>query len=229
MSESIRTGTGETGEKVKAEASATAGQAKQAASQLTGTAGEQARAVVGEARHQAGSAIGDLRGRAMGEAEEQTRRAAGTLRQWANDLSDLARRAESDSPARSLVSQAADKGHWAADYLDEQGVEGMVSDLRGFARRRPGAFLGGALVAGLVVGRLAKAAGSASRSDGAGQGQGQTGVTAGRGPVETPGSSALPPGPPPAGPPPTTSPQAPAAPTGVRPAGGTPGRPYPEV
>ncbi|CQR60270.1 hypothetical protein [Streptomyces leeuwenhoekii] len=226
MSESIRTGTGGTGEKVKAETSATAGQAKQAASQLTGTAGEQARAVVGEARQQAGTAIGDLRGRAMGEAEEQTKRAAGTLRQWANDLSDLARRADSDSPARSLVTQAADKGHWAADYLDEQGVEGMVSDLRGFARRRPGAFLGGALVAGLVVGRLAKAAGSASRSDGAGEGQ--TAVTAGRGPVETPASSALPPGPPPAGPPPTAPPQAPAAPTGVRPTG-APVRPYPEV
>jgi hypothetical protein len=223
MSESIRTGTGETGQKVKAEASATAGQAKQAASQLTDTAGEQARAVAGEARRQAGTAIGDLRSRAMDEAEEQTKRAAGTLRQWANDLSDLARRAESDSPARGLASQAADKGHWAADYLDEQGVEGMVSDLRGFARRRPGAFLGGALVAGLVVGRLAKAAGTASRADGAGQGPSP--ATAGRGPVETPASSALPPGPPPTPPPP----QAPTAPTGVRPAGGTPGRPYPEV
>ncbi|MFE0871731.1 ATP synthase subunit B family protein [Streptomyces rochei] len=168
MSESVQTGTGATKQKVRTEASATADQARQAAGQVAGTAADQARSVVGEARQQAGTVLEELRGRAMGEAEEQTRRAAGQLRQWAGDLSTLAAHAPDDSPARGLVTHAADRGSQAADYLDERGVEGLVGDLQQFARRRPGAFLGGALLAGLAVGRLAKAAGGASEADGRG-------------------------------------------------------------
>ncbi|MFF5160086.1 hypothetical protein ACFY3N_28350 [Streptomyces sp. NPDC000348] len=210
MSESVRTGSGSTGEKVKAETSATAGQARQAAGQVAGTAAEQARTVVGEARQQAGTVIEDLRGRAIDEADGQTKRAAGTLRQWANDFSDLAARAEGDSPARSLAARAGDKGQRAADYLERQGVEGLVADLQGFARRRPGAFLGGALLAGLAVGRLAKVTKTAAGAGGNGQRQ----VTA------APAAEALP-----AAPPPGTAPPAPSAPPSI----GTPGRPFPEV
>ncbi|GGV68554.1 hypothetical protein GCM10010294_24490 [Streptomyces griseoloalbus] len=207
MSESARTGSGSTGEKVRAETSATAGQAKQAAGQVAGTAADQARTVVGEARQQAGTVMEDLRSRAIDEADGQARRAADTLRQWADDFSGLAAHAESDSPARSLAARAGDKGQRAADYLERQGVEGLVADLQGFARRRPGAFLGGALLAGLAVGRLAKVTQTASRAGGDGQGQ----VTA------APGQGALTP----------PAPPVPAAP-GAPPAG-TPGRPFPEA
>ncbi|WP_149551411.1 hypothetical protein [Streptomyces marokkonensis] len=210
MSESVRTGSGSTGEKVKAETSATAGQARQAAGQVAGTAAEQARTVVGEARQQAGTVIDDLRSRAIEEADGQTRRAAGTLRQWADDFSGLAAHAENDSPARSLAARAGDRGQRAADYLERQGVEGLVADLQGFARRRPGAFLGGALLAGLAVGRLAKVTQSASRADGDGQRQ----ATAA--PVAEPL---------PAAPPPGTAPPAPSAPPSL----GTSGRPFPEA
>ncbi|MGW4020068.1 hypothetical protein [Streptomyces sp. NPDC005009] len=210
MSESVRTGSGSTGDKVKAETSATADQARQAAGQVAGTAAEQARTVVGEARQQAGTVIEDLRGRAIDEADGQTRRAAGTLRQWANDFSNLAAHAEHDSPARGLAARAGDKGQRAADYLERQGVEGIAADLQGFARRRPGAFLGGALLAGLAVGRLAKVTQTASRADG----NGQRRVTA------APAPEALP-----VAPPPGTAPPAPSTPPSL----GTPGRPFPEA
>ncbi|MFD7770196.1 hypothetical protein [Streptomyces sp. NPDC059787] len=210
MSESVRTGSGSTGDKVKAETSATAGQAKQAAGQVAGTAAEQARTVVDEARQQAGTVIEDLRGRAMDEADGQTRRAAGTLRQWANDFSGLAAHAGSDSPARSMAARAGDKGMRAADYLERQGVEGIAADLQGFARRRPGVFLGGALLAGLAVGRLAKVTQTASRADG----NGQRRITA------APAPEALP-----VAPPPGTAPPAPSTPPSL----GTPGRPFPEA
>jgi hypothetical protein len=169
MSESVQTGTGTAGDKVRTEAAATADKAKQGAGQVAGTAAEQAQAVIGEARQQAGTVVDDLRSRAKDEADEQTRRAAGTLRQWAEDFSSLAAHARGDSPARSLVAQVADRGNQAADYMENQGVGGLVSDLEGFARRRPGAFLGGALVAGMVLGRVGRAAKSASGSDGSGQ------------------------------------------------------------
>ncbi|MDQ0828598.1 uncharacterized protein YjbJ (UPF0337 family) [Streptomyces achromogenes] len=157
----------QTGETARAEASATAGQAQQAAGQVADTAREQARAVAGEARQQVGTVVDDLRSRAMDEAEGQTRRAAGTLHQWADDLAGLADNAQGDSPARSLAAQAADGGHRAADYLEKQGVDGVLGDVQDFARRRPAAFLGGALLAGFAVGRLVKVAAKADRSNGA--------------------------------------------------------------
>ncbi|MGV9557269.1 hypothetical protein [Streptomyces sp. NPDC003522] len=230
MTDSTQTGTGTTREKARAETSATAGQAKQAATHVAGTATEQVQNVVGEARQQAGTVIDELRHRAMDEAEGQTRRAAGTLRQWAGDLSGLAENARSDSPARSLAAQAADRGRRAADYLDEQGVDGLVSDLQNFARRRPGVFLGGALLAGVAVGRLARAAGSA-RSD-----ENGSALPAGAPDQDAPLSPALSTGSPtgaahgapgrvpPA--PPVVPPTPPVA--GTQP-DGTPGRPYPEV
>ncbi|MEU8655087.1 hypothetical protein [Streptomyces sp. NPDC048737] len=229
MTESIQTGTGTTREKAKAETSATAGQAKQAATQVAGTAAEQMQNVMGEARQQAGTVIDELRHRAMDEAEGQAKRAADTLRQWAGDLSGLAENAQSDSPARSLAAQAADRGHRAADYLDEQGVDGLVSNLQGFARRRPGVFLGGALLAGLAVGRLGRAAGSA-RSGGNGS-QLPAGAPD-QGALNAPASPAPPTGSPTGatyGAPGHMPPVPPAPPvTGTRP-DGIPGRPYPEV
>ncbi|MFJ4567324.1 hypothetical protein ACIP4U_27230 [Streptomyces caelestis] len=206
----------QTGETARAEASATTDQARQAAGEVTGTAVDQAKAVAGEARQQAGAVAQDLRGRAMHEVEEQTRRAAGSLRQWADDLAGLAENARSGSPARGLAAQAADGGHRAADYLDEQGAEGALTDVQDFARRRPGMFLGGALLAGLAVGRLVKAAGksdgSPERSDGAPERTQRPEVPAEGQPT------ALPSGPPPE-----------MQPSVGMPPGGTSARPYPEV
>ncbi|WP_369198274.1 hypothetical protein [Streptomyces djakartensis] len=174
MSESMHNGGGklqQAGQAAKSEAAATVGQTGQATGQVAATAAQQAKEVAGEVRHQAGSVVQDLRGRAMQEAEGQTRRAAEVLRQWAQDVAGLAENAPGDSPARSVAGQVADRGHRAADYVDKQGVEGILADVQGFARRRPGLFLGGALLAGLAAGRMGKAAGKATQSGDGGQQQ----------------------------------------------------------
>lgn len=244
MSESAQDGTRrlrETAGTARQEASATAGQARQAASQVAGTASEQAQAVVGEARHQAGAVIDELRTRVVGKAEEQARRATEVLRQWATDIAGLAENAPGDSPARSVAAQVAQRGHRAADYLDSQGVDGVLGDLRGFARRRPGAFLGGALLAGLAVGRLTKAASRTRHASPSGR-PALDGDTARVGAGHEAATPTLPPGPvheaappmppvPPAVPQsaqPSTTPRVPTAPAAPPPAGG-PIRPYPEV
>ncbi|WP_128374370.1 hypothetical protein [Streptomyces cavernae] len=166
MSDMANAGAGraqQAGRTAKQEASATADRARQAAGEVAGTAAEQAKVVTGEAREQVGAVAGELRERVTEQVESQAQRGAETLRQWADDLSGLVDKAGRDSPAKTLVAQVADRGHRAADYLDKQGVEGMVQDVQDFARRRPGAFLGAATLAGLVIGRLAKAG---SKSDG---------------------------------------------------------------
>ncbi|MFI9566814.1 hypothetical protein [Streptomyces rishiriensis] len=230
----------QTGETARAEASATADQAQQAAGQVAGTAVDQAKAVAGEARQQAGAVAADLRRRALDEVEGQTRRAAGTLHGWADDLAGLAENARSESPARSLAAQAADGGHRAADYLEKQGVEGVLTDVQGFARRRPAAFLGGALLAGMVVGRMVKVAAKADTSSDASSGNGASGAQ-GQGAV-APSEQAAPNGPTPSALPaastagavqrqastaPPAPPQSPPS-VGVPP-GATSARPTPEV
>jgi hypothetical protein len=60
------------------------------------------------------------------------------------------------TPAATVVARVADGGRQLADYLDRHGPEGVLREVQDFARRRPGAFLGVALAAGFVVGRLGK-------------------------------------------------------------------------
>ncbi|MBA0049605.1 hypothetical protein E0L36_01375 [Streptomyces sp. AJS327] len=135
-----------------------------------GGAGERAHAVADEARQQADSALHELRDRATEQAGYQTEQAARALRQWSGDLADLAEHATHDSPAKSLTAQLADGSQRAAEYLERNGLDGVWGELRCLARRRPAAFLGGAALAGLVVGRAARARGGSTPSDGSSDG-----------------------------------------------------------
>ncbi|WP_053171198.1 hypothetical protein [Streptomyces sp. SBT349] len=132
--------------------------------QTVRTGAERARQVGDQARSEAQTAAHDLKGRIGEEADSRTHGAAGAVRRWADDLAGLADNAPDDSPARGLVAQAADRGHQAADYIDRRGFDGLVDEVQTFARRRPAAFLGGAILAGFALGRVVKG----GRADGAG-------------------------------------------------------------
>lgn len=160
MSEAPNTGhgpAGQAGQAAKQETHATAERAKEATGTVAGSAREQARHVTGDAREQVVSMAGRLKERASEEADTQTRKTADTIRQWADDLTGMADSTRPDSPVRNLVSQAADGGRRAADLLEERGAGGLLEGVESFARRRPGAFLAGAALAGFAVGRMAKA------------------------------------------------------------------------
>jgi hypothetical protein len=146
-----------------------AGQGAHAAGQAVGevrdTAMEQAQRVGAEARTQARNVASDVRGRVAEQARAQNDRLVGSIRQTADQLDEM-RGDRADSPAASVVSRVADGGRQLADYLDRSGPEGVLREVRDFARRRPGAFLATALAAGFVVGRLGK--GVAQADPGAG-------------------------------------------------------------
>jgi hypothetical protein len=55
-----------------------------------------------------------------------------------------------------LARQAADRMHGAASWLERREPADLLDEVRNFARRRPGAFLIGAAVAGLAAGRLTR-------------------------------------------------------------------------
>ncbi|MFG1614748.1 hypothetical protein ACGFI3_18440 [Nonomuraea wenchangensis] len=133
-------------------------QGKDTAREVAGTAVERTAQVADEARHQARRAVNELRNRVREQSDHQSQRAAQSLRQWSEDLSSLQEHAKPDSPVNGVVRQIAGQGHRAADYLDRNGLTGVVNDVQSFARRRPGTFLAGALAAGFLVGRIMKAA-----------------------------------------------------------------------
>jgi hypothetical protein len=74
---------------------------------------------------------------------------------------------DQSGPATQLTSQARDRVHGAADWLDGREPGDLVDELRSLARRRPGAFLVGAALAGVVAGRLTRGvvAGQAEDTD----------------------------------------------------------------
>jgi len=148
-------------------ASGAAGAAKQQAQQAAGTAAQESKHVAGvaqgEAQKVAGEAksqVQDLVGQATSQVEDQSRtqlgRLAETLRSYGEDLQKMAE--QSDGPASGLAREAADRVQGLSAHLDGREPRELLEDLRSFARRKPGVFLGGALVAGVVAGRLTRGA-----------------------------------------------------------------------
>ncbi|GAA2894406.1 hypothetical protein GCM10010517_59090 [Streptosporangium fragile] len=161
----------------------TAQQARSAAGEVAETAKGQTQAVTGEARQQARQVVDQLRDRVSEQTQQQSRRAAQGIRQWADDLASMSEGGKPDSPVSGVVQQVADGGRRAADYLEQHGLTGVVEEVQNFARRRPGAFLAGALAAGFLVGRLAKASGGATSGSSTG-GTGPYGGTTPRIPAQ---------------------------------------------
>jgi hypothetical protein len=129
--------------------------AGQAAADVRNTAAEQAQRVGAEARAQAGNVAAEVRDKLGKQAYAQNDRLVNGIRQTADQLDEM-RGDRAGSPAATVVSRVADGGRQLADYLDRNGPEGVLAEIQDFARRRPGAFLATAVVAGFVVGRLGK-------------------------------------------------------------------------
>ncbi|MCS7482973.1 hypothetical protein ACFFQW_49285 [Umezawaea endophytica] len=138
------------------EGTAVAHHAKDAATEVASTAKEQTQHVAHEAKQQTKQVMDDVRQRVGREADEQARRVSQGLAKLADELSSMAEHASGDSPTAGAVRQVADTGRQAARFLDERGAGGLLETAQDFARRKPGAFLIGAAVAGLLVGRVVK-------------------------------------------------------------------------
>lgn len=120
-----------------------------------GTAKEQAKQVTGEAKTQVRNLAREVRDRAKTGARSQNDRLADSVRTFADELDEMAGQ-RGDSPASQVVTQLSQGGRRFADYLAENGPEGVLEGVSDFARRRPGTFLAVAAAAGFVAGRLGK-------------------------------------------------------------------------
>ncbi len=145
-----------TTERAQAAASTAADEGKHVA----GVAQEEAQRVAGEATAQVRSLAGDAKTQVTEQVGDQTRvqrdKLVSTLGTLGDDLDQMAERSESSGLATDVAREVAQHTRTLTNYLDGREPGELLGDVRDFARRRPGLFLAGALVAGVVAGRLAR-------------------------------------------------------------------------
>jgi hypothetical protein len=149
----------------KSEASNVASTAAGGASDVASEAGTQAKAVAGEAKEQLDRLVSESRQELRQQAEQRNSQAVGQLRTLSEQLGALLQgRPEAAGPLASSAGDVQYQIRRLAARMEQGGPQGLVDDVTGFARRRPGAFLAGAAGFGFVVGRLVRA-GAANQND----------------------------------------------------------------
>lgn len=113
-------------------------------------------------KSEAKSFAGVAQERVRTEAQKGTQAGAKTLGDFANAVRRAGDElAQSDqSPASRLVQRAADGLETLSRDLADKDPGDLLNDVRDFGRRHPVAFIGGAVLVGLALGRVARASDS---------------------------------------------------------------------
>jgi hypothetical protein len=154
-------------ETAKAESAEVAETAKQAGKEVMSEVSEQTSAVAHTAKDQFQQLATQTRQELKAQSEQRGEQLASRLQTWAGQMKALAEgRVEEAGELRGLMGDAQRKLETYASSLRERGPDGVLQDVRRFARRRPGMFLLAAGVTGFAIGRIVKAGGmSGSQQD----------------------------------------------------------------
>jgi hypothetical protein len=144
------------------------------AGEVTRNTADRAQEVKDEAVRQTRDLLGEARGQVSQQAGQQQDALVKRLRALSSELGAMAHHGAEPGVATELAEQARQRIAGVADWLEHREPGDVLQQLRGFARRRPGTFLVGALAAGVVAGRLTRGAVEAHTGDGA-----QSGLSAG--------------------------------------------------
>ena len=140
----------------KDEARATGEQAKEGAKHVAAVGKDEAKNVAQETGQQAKELWQQTRSQLVEQSAQQQTRVADGLRSLSEELSGMARGSEQQGVASDLAHQASQRMGDVATWLDQRDPGSLVSEVKQFARQRPGAFLATAAVIGLVGGRLSR-------------------------------------------------------------------------
>ncbi len=91
-----------------------------------------------------------------GQLDTGRHQLADLLQSLTDELSELVSNTTQSGPVTSLAKQAAHRGGELSHWLANTEPADLLSEVRRIARRRPVAFLGGAALAGVLVGRLSR-------------------------------------------------------------------------
>jgi hypothetical protein len=97
------------------------------------------------------------------QSRTQRDRLVDTMRTFSNDLDGMAE--QRSGLASDAAREVANRVRSFGQQLDGREPTELLDDLRSFARRRPGMFLAGSVVAGVVVGRFLRGAREAAQTD----------------------------------------------------------------
>jgi len=127
------------------------------------TAREHGSDVVQTAKSETQQVVERTRGAVESEARQRTDELARTVRRFGEGLDAMAQgRPEEAGPVAGYVRDAASRVGDVAQRLETRGYDGLVQDVSGFARRRPGIFLASAGVLGFAVGRVLRSGGASA-------------------------------------------------------------------
>jgi len=150
-------------------ASDVAATTKQGVMHTAGDAAEQAKSVAAEVKNQVGQLSRQTTDELRSQAETRSAQAAQGLRSLANQMQALSSgRTEEAGQLLRYLDEGQTKVESFAQRLEQRGPQGLMDDVTGFARRRPGMFLAGAIGAGFLVGRMIRA--NSGQSNGSGNG-----------------------------------------------------------
>jgi len=134
--------------------------------QNEGSARTSVKGLASDAKRSAGNMLNQAKESASSMAREQKQSAAEHIGRYGTALRDSARSVEQEDPnVAYFANRAAESIEKVADYIRSTDLEGLRRDAEDLARRNPAWFMGGMLVAGLVVGGLLKATAATMRED----------------------------------------------------------------
>lgn len=163
------------------EAKQKAGEAADKAKQQTGEAADKAKQKAGEVTQEAKNRAGEVKDKIMAQAQEAKTRVQAEAEKGfeqgksrvVSQVSSVAQafrktseqlREEDQGDLAGYTERIAEQVEKMSGYLEGKGLRGAMDDLETLARQRPGLFVGGALVVGLVAARFLRS----SSPDGSG-------------------------------------------------------------
>lgn len=123
-----------------------------AGSDVAGTAKEQAGNVVGETLAQAKDLTAQVKDQASQQLDMQSSKALESVRGVSSQLTA----GDTSGMVGQFMTEAGQRLQSFSDYVERVGPQGVMEDVRRYARRNPGTFVLGAALAGLVSGRVTK-------------------------------------------------------------------------
>jgi hypothetical protein len=133
---------------------------------VAGVAQDEAGNVAAEAKDQVANLLDQAKSQVSEQGGVQRDRLVQTLTTLGDDLDHMASQTDRSGMATDLARQAAGRVRALGNQLDGREPSEILDDVRAFARRRPAAFLFGALAAGVVAGRITRGAKDSQSSAG---------------------------------------------------------------
>jgi hypothetical protein len=124
--------------------------------QVASTVADEAKHVASQARREAKDLMDDGLGQLREQARDGQQKTAKSLRAIADQLDDMSGKADAPGVATDVVQEVSARARTVASWLEDREPGDLVDEVRGFARRRPGVFLAGAALAGVLAGRLTR-------------------------------------------------------------------------